>query len=50
MPRRKKPPVFTAEKEVKALAREQVGTVKSTRVETPKKERKPKYPPKLDVD
>jgi hypothetical protein len=39
---------FSAKTEVKALAREQVGQVKSTRIVTPKKDRKPKYPPKLE--
>jgi hypothetical protein len=39
---------FSAKTEVKALAREQVGQVKSTRVLTPKKDRKPKHPPKLE--
>lgn len=45
MPRAKKK-TFSATKEVKALAREQVGQVKGTRVETPKSKRRPKYPPK----
>lgn len=43
MPKAKKKQ-FSAVKEVKALAREQVGQVKSSRVETPKRKRRPKYP------
>ena len=36
---------FTKTKEVKALAREQVGMIKSVRVlEEPKQRKKPKYP------
>lgn len=50
MPRKKKLAPFTAEKEVKALSREQIGIVKATRVETPKSAKKPKYPPKLELD
>jgi hypothetical protein len=34
---------FRAEKEVRAIARERIGTVKSARVITPKAERKPRY-------
>jgi len=41
MARKKK--VFSAEKEVRAIARERVGTVKAAKVITPKSERKPKY-------
>jgi len=40
MPRKKK---FDAAKEVRAIARERVGTVKSGRVIVPKAERKPKH-------
>jgi hypothetical protein len=47
VPRRKKKQ-FTATKEVKALAREQVGAPKAVRVIVPKEQRKPKYPPKLE--
>ena len=41
---------FTKTKEVKALAREQVGQIKSVRIieETPKK-KKPKYPLPFEV-
>jgi hypothetical protein len=39
----KKPKRFSAEKEVRAIARERVGTVKASKVITPKSERKPKY-------
>jgi hypothetical protein len=35
---------FSAEKEVKAIARERVGTVKPGQVIVPKSARKPKYP------
>jgi len=35
---------FSAEKEVKAIARERVGTVKPGKVIVPKSARKPKYP------
>jgi hypothetical protein len=41
MARKKK--VFSAEKEVRAIARERVGTVKAAKVIMPKSERKPKY-------
>ena len=40
MPRKKK---FDMPKEVRAIARERVGTVKAERVIVPKAERKPKY-------
>jgi hypothetical protein len=40
MPRKKK---FDASKEVRAIARERVGRVKSERVIIPKSERKPKH-------
>ena len=40
MPRKKK---FDAPKEIRAIARERVGTVKSGRVIVPKAERKPKH-------
>jgi len=45
----RKPKAFTKTKEVKALAREQVGQVKSVRVieESPKR-KKPKYPLPLE--
>lgn len=39
----KKPKPFRAEKEVRAIARERVGTVKPAKVIKPKSERKPKY-------
>lgn len=40
---------FTKTKEVKALAREQVGQIKSVRVmEEPAKRKKPKYPEPLE--
>jgi hypothetical protein len=35
--------VFSATKEVRAIARERVGTVKASKVITPKSERKPKH-------
>jgi hypothetical protein len=41
MARKKK--VFSAEKEIRAIARERVGTVKAAKVITPKSDRKPKY-------
>ncbi len=41
MPRKRKE--FSAPKEVRAIARERVGTVKASKVITPKSERKPKY-------
>jgi hypothetical protein len=44
MPKRKRK-IFTAEKEVKAIARERVGAVKPGQVIVPKSARKPKYPP-----
>jgi hypothetical protein len=40
----KKKKVFSAAKEVRAIARERVGPVKSARVIPPKSGRKPKYP------
>ena len=43
MPRKKK---FDMPKEIRAIARERVGTVKSERVIVPKAQRKPKH--KLD--
>ena len=39
---------FSAEKEVKAIARERVGTVKPGQVIVPKSDRKPKYPVPAD--
>jgi len=39
----KKKKVFSAQKEVRAIARERVGTVKAGKVIVPKSERKPKY-------
>jgi len=42
MPRKRKK-VFRAATEVRAIARERVGTVKPGLVITPKSERKPKY-------
>jgi len=43
---RRKSRKFSAEKEVKAIARERVGRVKSSQVIIPKSARKPKYPPR----
>jgi hypothetical protein len=40
VPRKKK---FDVPKEIRAIARERIGTVKSKRVIVPKSERKPKY-------
>jgi hypothetical protein len=40
---------FSAEKEVRAIARERVGTVKPSQTIIPKRERKPKYPPRDDL-
>jgi hypothetical protein len=40
---KKVPKVFDQEKEVRAIARERVGTVKASRVITPKALKKPKY-------
>jgi hypothetical protein len=42
---KRKRKIFTAEKEVKAIARERVGAVKPGQVIVPKSARKPKYPP-----
>jgi hypothetical protein len=46
-PRRKKakktPPAFDQKKEVRAIARERVGSVKASRVIVPKAERKAKH-------
>ncbi len=39
----KKPKKFSAPKEVRAIARERIGTVKAAKVITPKADRKPKY-------
>jgi hypothetical protein len=39
----KKTKRFSAPKEVRAIARERVGTVKAAKVIKPKSERKPKY-------
>jgi len=41
---------FSPEKEVRAIARERVGTVKPGRVIVPKSARKPKYPTSDAVD
>jgi hypothetical protein len=41
---KKKLKTFSAPKEVRAIARERVGTVKPGRAITPKSEKKPKYP------
>jgi hypothetical protein len=41
---------FSAEKEVRAIARERVGSVKPGQVIVPKSARKPKYPNKNVVD
>jgi hypothetical protein len=43
MPPRKTKKTFSAKKEVRAIARERVGTVKPAQVITPKSERKPKH-------
>jgi hypothetical protein len=40
---KRKPKPFSAEKEVKAIARERVGIVKPGRVIVPKSARKPRY-------
>jgi hypothetical protein len=45
---KRKRKIFTAEKEVKAIARERVGAVKPGQVIVPKSARKPKYPPHDD--
>jgi hypothetical protein len=39
----RKPKKFDAPNEVRAIARERVGTVKASKVIVPKSERKPKY-------
>jgi hypothetical protein len=39
----RKPKKFSARKEVRAIARERVGTVKASKIIKPKSERKPKY-------
>jgi hypothetical protein len=41
---------FSAEKEVKAIARERVGTVKPGRAIVPKSARRPKYPERNEPD
>jgi hypothetical protein len=41
---KKKAKRFSAQKEVKAIARERVGSVKPGKVIVPKSARKPKYP------
>lgn len=41
---KRKPKRFSAEKEVKAIARERIGTVRPGKVIVPKSARKPKYP------
>jgi hypothetical protein len=46
MPGRKK--TFSAKKEVRAIARERVGTVKPVQVITPKADRKPKHKQRFD--
>ena len=43
MPRKKKLTQFDQKKEVRAIARERVGSVKASRVIVPKDKRKPKY-------
>jgi hypothetical protein len=48
MPRKKKPASFDQKKEVRAIARERVGTVKASRVMVPKARKKPKYPPSVE--
>jgi hypothetical protein len=40
---KKAPKVFDQEKEVRAIARERVGTVKPSRPITPKSQKKPKH-------
>ena len=47
---RRKLKKFSAEKEVKAIARERVGSVKPARIILPKSARKPKYPPRNSED
>ncbi len=49
---KRRPKGFSAEKEVKAIARERVGRVKPGQVIVPKSARKPKHkvPPGLDTD
>jgi hypothetical protein len=44
MAKTKKKKAFDARKEVRAIARERVGTVKPEKVIEPKSTRKPKYP------
>ncbi|HVW08507.1 MAG TPA: hypothetical protein VHC90_07995 [Bryobacteraceae bacterium] len=43
---RRKAKKFSAEKEIRAIARERVGRVKAAQVIIPKSARKPKYPPR----
>jgi hypothetical protein len=43
MARKKKPAKFDAKKEVRAIARERIGTVKPSVVIKPKAERQPKH-------
>ncbi len=45
---RKKKQVFDANKEIRAIARERVGTVKPVKPIEPKERRKPKYKTKLE--
>jgi hypothetical protein len=48
MPRKKKPSRFDQKKEVRAIARERVGSVKASRVMVPKDRKKPKHSKPLD--
>jgi hypothetical protein len=47
---RRKSKKFSAEKEVRAIARERVGRVKPAQIIVPKSARKPKYPPRDSDD
>ena len=47
---RRKMKKFSAEKEVKAIARERVGSVKPARIILPNSARKQKYPPRISED
>ena len=48
--RKQRPRRFKQETEVRAIARERVGTVKPSQVIVPKKDRKPKHKPKSEEE
>jgi hypothetical protein len=50
MAKKPKKKTFNASTEVRAIARERLGTVKPAVVIIPKSERRPKYPPKVTTE